>query len=209
VRWRPTRQTLRNESERARLRAEHPGEDEAVLMRRNRILGGLEPARAFGDAKYKASVDMHRQVLSKIIGPKSMREGYRSPPYVIARPVVSHFRIDPTRDRAMVLATDGLWDKLASADAAALIGMHAREHPIDEANFEDDDRESCDAGPGAGFALADANPCTHLLRNALGGGSHAALLKQVGTVPPHTRKIRDDITSLVVYFTPAATAKKL
>ena len=86
----------------------------------------------------------------------------------------------------MVLATDGLWDKLASADAAALIGMHAREHPIDEANFEDDDRESCDAGPGAGFALADANPCTHLLRNALGGGSHAGSVLsrlQVGVTP--------------------------
>jgi pyruvate dehydrogenase phosphatase len=55
-------QTLHNPSERARLIAEHPHDDPTVLTARNRILGGLEPTRAFGDAKYKASVEMHRQV---------------------------------------------------------------------------------------------------------------------------------------------------
>lgn len=37
-----------------RLKKEHPGEEEQVA-KNGRILGGLEPSRAFGDARYKAS----------------------------------------------------------------------------------------------------------------------------------------------------------
>ncbi len=33
-----------------RIRSEHPAED---VIQRGRILGGLEPSRAFGDARYK------------------------------------------------------------------------------------------------------------------------------------------------------------
>lgn len=35
-----------------RLRKEHPGEEDTVIMR-GRIQGGLQPTRAFGDASYK------------------------------------------------------------------------------------------------------------------------------------------------------------
>jgi len=45
-------QTGRSAKEVARLRAEHPGEEQDVV-RRGRVLGGLEPSRAFGDARYK------------------------------------------------------------------------------------------------------------------------------------------------------------
>lgn len=43
-------QTGRSEKEVRRLQAEHPGEE---VVRRGRVLGGLEPSRAFGDARYK------------------------------------------------------------------------------------------------------------------------------------------------------------
>jgi pyruvate dehydrogenase phosphatase len=202
-------QTLENPAERKRILSEHPGELEEVLTARDRILGGLQPARAFGDAKYKVSIDMHKQVLSRIIGSKSMRPGYATPPYVTAKPVVSHHRIEPGADVCMVLATDGLWDKLESSQVASLLGVHAQTLPVSEANFHEDDRESVDMGPNSGFVMADSNPATHLIRNALGGGSHAALCKQLGTIPPHTRKIRDDITCVVVHFTPPADKAKL
>ncbi len=44
-------QTGSTPAEVARLQSEHPGEQDVV--RNGRILGGLEPSRAFGDARYK------------------------------------------------------------------------------------------------------------------------------------------------------------
>lgn len=35
------------------LLSEHPKEEEDDVVREGRILGGLEPSRAFGDARYK------------------------------------------------------------------------------------------------------------------------------------------------------------
>ncbi len=192
-------QTLHNPLERQRVLAEHPGEDPAVLTARNRILGGLEPSRAFGDAKYKVSVDMHQLVVSKLLGPRSMRPGYKTPPYVTAQPVITHHRLDPARDQCLVMATDGLWGELSSAQVAHLLDVHAQIfHPLQTEYDTDDDRRSVHSGPGV--AVVDVNPATHLLRNALGGSDHTALMRQIGTAPPHARKIRDDITNMVVYF---------
>lgn len=33
--------------------SEHPIEEEGDVIRKGRVLGGLEPSRAFGDARYK------------------------------------------------------------------------------------------------------------------------------------------------------------
>jgi pyruvate dehydrogenase phosphatase len=33
--------------------SEHPKEEEGDVIRVGRVLGGLEPSRAFGDARYK------------------------------------------------------------------------------------------------------------------------------------------------------------
>ena len=44
-------QTGGNPDEEARMRKLHPGEDNVI--RNGRVLGGLEPTRAFGDASYK------------------------------------------------------------------------------------------------------------------------------------------------------------
>lgn len=38
-----------------RMRSEHPKEEENDVIRNGRVLGGLEPSRAFGDARYKWS----------------------------------------------------------------------------------------------------------------------------------------------------------
>jgi hypothetical protein len=35
------------------VRSEHPKDEEDYVIREGRILGGLEPSRAFGDARYK------------------------------------------------------------------------------------------------------------------------------------------------------------
>jgi len=35
------------------IRSEHPKDEEDYVIREGRVLGGLEPSRAFGDARYK------------------------------------------------------------------------------------------------------------------------------------------------------------
>lgn len=35
------------------MRAEHPADEANTVIRNGRVLGGLEPSRAFGDARYK------------------------------------------------------------------------------------------------------------------------------------------------------------
>jgi Protein phosphatase 2C len=36
-----------------RIQSEHPADEAHAVVRNGRILGGLEPSRAFGDARYK------------------------------------------------------------------------------------------------------------------------------------------------------------
>jgi pyruvate dehydrogenase phosphatase len=36
-----------------RIQSEHPADEKDDVVKRGRILGGLEPSRAFGDARYK------------------------------------------------------------------------------------------------------------------------------------------------------------
>lgn len=35
------------------MQSEHPADEAALVIQRGRVLGGLEPTRAFGDARYK------------------------------------------------------------------------------------------------------------------------------------------------------------
>lgn len=35
------------------MRSEHPPEESGDVIRNGRVLGGLEPTRAFGDSRYK------------------------------------------------------------------------------------------------------------------------------------------------------------
>lgn len=46
-------QTGKNVNWVKRMRAEHPKAESATVIMRGRVLGGLEPTRNFGDAKYK------------------------------------------------------------------------------------------------------------------------------------------------------------
>ncbi|KAF9429920.1 hypothetical protein BGZ94_008959 [Podila epigama] len=113
-------QTGRNQWEVRRMKEEHPGEENTVIMR-GRVLGGLEPTRAFGDSRYKWSKEIQEQVFQLF---PSYRQPYRNfftPPYVTAKPVVKHHKLGP-EDRFLVMATDGLWDQLTSEEVIQLVG---------------------------------------------------------------------------------------
>eukprot|EP00455_Lapot_gusevi_P021695 TRINITY_DN2270_c0_g1_i5.p1 TRINITY_DN2270_c0_g1~~TRINITY_DN2270_c0_g1_i5.p1 ORF type:complete len:223 (-),score=50.50 TRINITY_DN2270_c0_g1_i5:352-1020(-) len=180
--------TAENPQERQRILAEHPGETD--VLRRDRILGSLQPTRAFGDARYKVSHEVHHKVLSKFFHPRSsMRPGYLTPPYVTAEPEITEYTLS-AGDSFLVLATDGLYELLSNQEIVDLVARHRSAGPRT-------DQQSTD---GNGWAFVDSNAATHLLRNALGGASREQLQHQVLTIPPAARKIRDDLTCVVVHF---------
>lgn len=113
-------QTGGNPNEAARMRKEHPGEDNVV--RNGRVLGGLEPSRAFGDAVYKWSRDTAYKLRENFFG-RSPSPLLKTPPYVTAEPVVTTTKIQPENGDFLVLATDGLWEMLTNDEVVGLVGQ--------------------------------------------------------------------------------------
>ncbi|KAI9756236.1 MAG: hypothetical protein M1815_003960 [Lichina confinis] len=112
-------QTGSNEEEAARLRREHPGED--YVVRNGRVLGGLEPTRAFGDSIYKWSREVQDRIKGSFFG-RTPSQLLRSPPYVTAEPVVTATKIDSSKGDFVVMATDGLWEMLTNEEVVGLVG---------------------------------------------------------------------------------------
>lgn len=106
-------------SEAERLRKEHPGEPNVV--RNGRILGGLEPSRAFGDASYKWSLET-TQELKKSYFARNASPLLKTPPYVTAEPIITTTKVDPEKGDFVVMATDGLWEMLTNEEVVGLVG---------------------------------------------------------------------------------------
>ncbi|KAM0276699.1 hypothetical protein ACHAQH_006467 [Verticillium albo-atrum] len=112
-------QTGSNPDEAARMRKLHPGEDRVV--HNGRVLGGLEPTRAFGDATYKWSRDISMRLRQAFFG-RTPSPLLKTPPYVTAEPVVSTTKVNPENGDFLVLATDGLWEMLTNEEVVGLVG---------------------------------------------------------------------------------------
>lgn len=112
-------QTGSNPEEEARMRKLHPGEPKVI--HNGRVLGGLEPTRAFGDAVYKWSREvadrLKRSFFARTPSPRLL-----TPPYVTAEPVVTTTQISPEKGDFLVLATDGLWEMLTNEEVVGLVG---------------------------------------------------------------------------------------
>ncbi|KAH8906974.1 protein serine/threonine phosphatase 2C [Coniochaeta sp. PMI_546] len=121
--WTATRlsndQTGSNPDEVARLRKQHPGEESVV--RNGRVLGGLEPTRAFGDATYKWSREVSDRLRSKFFG-RTQSALVKTPPYVTAEPVITTTKMEPEKGDFVVMATDGLWEMLTDEEVVGLVG---------------------------------------------------------------------------------------
>jgi pyruvate dehydrogenase phosphatase len=113
-------QTGGTDSEDARLRKEHP--NEPYVTHNGRILGGLEPSRAFGDAVYKWSKET-QDSLRKSFFTRSYSKHLKTPPYVTAEPVVTTTKVQPEKGDFVVMATDGLWEMLTNEEVVGLVGM--------------------------------------------------------------------------------------
>lgn len=113
-------QTGGTPSEMARLRKEHPGEPNVV--RNGRILGGLEPSRAFGDSSYKWTKETQERIKLNFFG-RSPSQLLRTPPYVTAEPIVTTTKVQPEKGDFVVMATDGLWEMLTNEEVVGLVGQ--------------------------------------------------------------------------------------
>lgn len=113
-------QTGGTASEAERLRKEHPGEPNVV--RNGRILGGLEPSRAFGDAYYKWSLQTNEE-LKKSYFARSPSPLLKTPPYVTAEPIITTTKVEPEKGDFVVMATDGLWEMLTNEEVVGLVGQ--------------------------------------------------------------------------------------
>ncbi|KDR83979.1 hypothetical protein GALMADRAFT_688881 [Galerina marginata CBS 339.88] len=220
-------QTGRNPSELARIRSEHPKEEEGYVIREGRILGGLEPSRAFGDARYKWPRPV-QETLNEVFmvgNGMPMRNPpplFKTPPYVTARPVVTHRKMtlpspsgsEPSEKatRFLVLATDGLWDQLSNEEVVSLVGGHLSglkgtvpksELPnivlttSGSAGVDGKNHKNLNKEEGS-WAFTDDNLSAHLIRNAFGGGDQLAFRRILSIPAPHSRRYRDDVTVTVV-----------
>ncbi|KAG9006607.1 hypothetical protein FRB94_000533 [Tulasnella sp. JGI-2019a] len=213
-------QTGRSPSELKRVQSEHPTSESSAVIRSGRILGSLEPTRAFGDARYKWTKEFQERLVPLFNVPDSgvptriraPPDDLRTPPYVTSRPEVTHRKVSfsQTADvsssstpplRFVVMATDGLWDKLSSAAVVELVGGY-----LDRSSSPSSLPHPTPSTDGDGWTYSDTNVATHLIRNALTGNALTKRpeswgLSELMSIPaPYSRRYRDDITVTVVWW---------
>jgi len=156
---------------------------------------------------------------------RSVPAALKTPPYVIATPVITHQKISlpnpgssepkPASSlKFLVLATDGLWDELSSEEVVALVGGHLAglkgtvpksslpalvSTTAGSPTVQGKEGTRGNAQEGS-WAFVDDNVSAHLIRNAFGGGDEDKLRKNLSIPAPHSRRWRDDVTVTVVWW---------
>lgn len=210
-------QTGYNKDEVTKLQAEHP--DEPDMIKGGRLLG-MAVTRAFGDARWKWSKELQEKARDRFFGP-SLREPLLTPPYMTAEPVITTTLIKPDKGDFVIMASDGLWDRLTSEQAVDLVGRWIATHdtakaapapdlsktpPPEEPYKKRTNPKGHMAFTNAAlvhsknFIVIDDNAATHLARNALGGADEDMLRGMFTVEPPYSRKLRDDISIQVIFF---------
>lgn len=161
--------------------------------------------------------------------PRPPPANLKTPPYVTSQPVVTYRTefIQPclasspppprSKMRFLILATDGLWDRLTSQEACALVAGHLAgfrgavpkrdlenqlKLAIGTRGIEGKDRagkETREDGDRS-WMFKDENLATHLTRNAFGKGNEARLRELLSIPAPLARSYRDDVTVTVVWW---------
>ena len=205
-------QTGGTPSEDARLRAEHPGEE--YVTHKGRILGGLEPSRAFGDAVYKWSRETQKKIKKSYFG-KTPSPLLKTPPYVTAEPVITTTKVDPSKGDFVVMATDGLWECLTNEEVVGLVGQWLETQgpsqsswlgswfsagnaqlPIEKSSGQTFGKKTLRVDQwgidenGNRFVVQDKNVATHLVRNALGGKSKCMVCALLTLNSHYSRRYR-------------------
>jgi pyruvate dehydrogenase phosphatase len=221
-------QTGDNPEEVERIKKEHP--DEPTCVSRGRVLGSLQPTRAFGDFRYKV-----KEIKGKAIEslPEHLRVYFRAPPknsltppYVTAEPVVSTTKISPSKNDFVVIGSDGLYELLSNEEIVGLVVKWLEKHKLEDTKkwnlFSSDEKKlphvidvsdkkyreiqrpafrNKKNSQQHEYLLEDQNVATHLIRNALSlGGSKEYVSTLVSIPSSKSRRYRDDLTVTVVFF---------
>ena len=202
-------QTGNNPDEIARLQREHP--DEPGMLKAGRVLG-MAVSRAFGDSRWKWARDLQQQANRRFFGPRII-EPLLTPPYLTAEPVITTTKIEPDKGDFVIMASDGLWDRLTSEQAVDLIGRwlekfdpskeisppNLADPPTQWPNKDFPSRQNprparayaeSEAAVEKDFIVVDENAATHLARNALGGGDEDKFCGLLTPPAPYSRNVR-------------------
>ncbi|KAH6847747.1 phosphatase 2C-like domain-containing protein [Chaetomium sp. MPI-CAGE-AT-0009] len=207
-------QTGHNAEEVARLKREHPGEDNIVT--KDGLVLGHPGSRALGDGRWKWPLDLQPDLRIRFNSPAVLPPSYRirTPPYLTAEPVVTSTKIDISQPCFLIMASGGLWHRLSSENAVNLVGKwwdlgapgkgDTEPEPTYETNDFHQLRSLRAASPRffeeRMMTFKDDNAAVHLTRNALGGNHHGLVATQLAYNSPFSRWVRDDITVQVVFF---------
>ncbi|CAK7899762.1 [Pyruvate dehydrogenase [acetyl-transferring]]-phosphatase 1, mitochondrial [[Candida] anglica] len=218
-----TDQTGSNPTEVARIISEHP--DEPNVIRNGRVLGTLEPSRAFGDCRYKLPASIQERIYKQFFG-RRLPNNLKSPPYVTAEPVITTTKISPENNDFLVMASDGLYEMLSNEEIVGLVVkwmekekmikpqksfwnyFGSTENKLPEVADVTNDksskqpfRKTKQSGGYGSFLLEDRNVSTHLIRNALSNGGSREQTSMLISIPsPVSRRYRDDLSVTVVFF---------
>jgi pyruvate dehydrogenase phosphatase len=203
-------QTGNDTDEAARLSREHPGEEN--IVKNGRVLG-MAVSRAFGDGRWKWPLELQQDLRWRFYGPAPLTPTYdvRTPPYLTAEPVMTATKIDPGTPTFLIMATDGIWDRLSNQQAVELVGKWLESNGSDNlkgGTNPDSTREPLDLKQlrwnprfvEERTTVQDNNAAVHLVRNSLGGNRHELVAAQLAFDAPISRRLRDDMTVQVVFF---------
>ncbi|NWH67246.1 PDP2 phosphatase, partial [Geococcyx californianus] len=206
-----------DEFEIRRLKREHPRSEEKTLFVNDRLLGILMPSRAFGDVQLKWSKELQHSVLENSCDVEALNiyqyvpPNYHTPPYLTAEPEVTYHKLR-SKDKFLVIASDGLWEMLSNEKVVKLVGEHLTELNVQKPQLAF--QKPVNLGymhslllqrKTRGIASLDQNIATHLIRHAIGSNEYGEVdqekLAAMLTLPEDlVRMYRDDITVTVVYF---------
>lgn len=213
-------QTGSNPTEVARIISEHP--DEPKVIKNGRVLGTLEPTRAFGDCRYKLPASIQERIYKQFFG-RRLPNYLQSPPYVTAEPVITTTKINPENNDFLVMASDGLYEMLSNEEIIGLVvkwmerekmikpqtslwnvfrsNENTLPEVVDVTNDKSSKKPIRKTSKTGNFLLEDANVSTHLIRNALSNGGSREQTSMLISIPnPVSRRYRDDLTVTVVFF---------
>ncbi|CCH44470.1 hypothetical protein BN7_4034 [Wickerhamomyces ciferrii] len=129
-------QTGDSKEEIERIQSEHPNEPNVI--KNGRVLGSLQPTRAFGDFRYKL-----KEIAGKSIDslPEHLRIYFRqpprnllTPPYVTAEPEITSIKINPSKNDFLVIGSDGLYELLSNEEIVGLVVKWLEKNKINESS---------------------------------------------------------------------------
>ncbi|WVF69344.1 hypothetical protein IAT40_004120 [Kwoniella sp. CBS 6097] len=226
-----------NPVEAEKVRSEHPTERDNVIIDQGftpRLVGNAQPTRAFGDDSLKTSKpdmdEIERACSVEYYHAKNRATGEMFPkndgPYMGSEPevIIRHLRKESEGEelRFLIVATDGLWDKITSEEAVLLLAAHSA-HPhhspipktvlpgqFPQFSPPAEEMRPYPAEPLPGtvadsskghWLFEDENAATHLMRNGLDGDGDKSVHRKTLSLPGGVaRYVRDDTSVAVLFF---------